>query len=76
MLNKGSKVLEATNESLGGFGLDFTTDPELALSQFAESEQTVLGQHFLLGTNSKNGTFMAVTEIIALGLPCEHRGCF
>ena len=64
MLNKGSKVLEATNESLGGFGLDFTTDPELALSHFAESEQTALGQHFFLGTNSKNGTFMAVTEIV------------
>lgn len=64
MLNKGSKVLEATNESLGGFGLDFTKDPEQALLQFAESEQTNLGQHFFLGTNSKSGTFMVVTEIL------------
>ena len=64
LLNRGSKVLEATNESLGGFGLDFTEDSEQALVQFAENEQTTLGQHLFLGTNSKTGTFMVVTEIV------------
>ncbi len=57
MLDKGSKVLKANSESLGGFGLDFTIFPDQALSKFAESEQTMVGQHFFLGTKSKSGTF-------------------
>ncbi len=40
------------------------SDGAKCLSKVSAEEQTVLGQPFFLGTNSKNGTFMAVTEIV------------
>ena len=64
MLNKGSGVLKANNESLGGFGLDFTISPEQAVLEFTNSMQIEIGRHFFLGTKNKSGAFMVVTEIV------------
>ena len=63
-INKASKVLEATDESLGGFGLDFSTDHENALSKFVESENATSGKTYFMGNKTKKGTYMVVTEIL------------
>ena len=63
-LNKGSKLLEATDESLGGFGLDFSKYHEKALSTFVESENAKSGKTYFMGHKTKKGTWMVVTEIL------------
>ena len=63
-LNKSSKVLEATDESLGGFGLDFSANHENALSKFVESENATSGKTYFMGHKTKKGTWMVVTEIV------------
>ena len=63
-INKGSKVLEATGESLGGFGLDFSADHETVLSEFAASENATSGKTYFMGNKTKKGVWMVVTEIL------------
>jgi len=56
------RTLEFTDEGLG-FGIGFESDHEARLRSFIESEELTLDSASFMGTISKNGPFMVVTEI-------------
>ncbi|MEP2735818.1 MAG: SAM-dependent methyltransferase [Erythrobacter sp.] len=55
--------LELTGEEIV-FGLDCSTDAEQHLGNFVASQGLKLGKHQFLGSNHKNGPFMAVAEMV------------
>jgi methyltransferase (TIGR00027 family) len=56
------QTLEFTDEGLG-FGIGFESDHEARLRSFIESEGLTLDSASFMGTISKNGPFMVVTDI-------------
>jgi len=56
------KTLDYTGEGLG-FGIPFENDHEARLKSFIESEGLTLVSASFMGTISKNGPFMVVTDI-------------
>ena len=56
------KALKITDEEFG-FGIDYSPDAEGALRTFLESENTSLGDAYLMGRKTKKGTWMVVAEI-------------
>lgn len=56
------KTLEFTDEGFG-FGIPFESDHEARLKSFIESEGLTVNSASFLGTISKDGPFMVVTEI-------------
>jgi len=56
------RTLEFTDESLG-FGLPFESNHEAQLTGFIESEGLIVDFKYFMGTFSKKGPFMVVTDI-------------
>jgi hypothetical protein len=56
------QTLELTDESLG-FGLPFESNHEEQLTSFIESEGLTVDSTYFMGTISKKGAFMVVTDI-------------
>ncbi|MGF1454792.1 MAG: class I SAM-dependent methyltransferase [Alphaproteobacteria bacterium] len=57
------KMLEATGEKMG-FGLDFATAPDNALSAFVASASFDLGERRFIGGAGGKGPFAVVTELL------------
>jgi len=55
-------ILKITNEELG-FGVDFSSDPEVAFKAFLESEAIQPGQTYFMGDKTKKGAYMVVAEL-------------
>ncbi len=59
----GKKALEMTDEELG-FGIDFEGNSSKELESLIESTNMKLGQVYFMGSKTKKGTWMAVSEIL------------
>jgi len=59
----GKKALEMTDEALG-FGIDFEGNSSKELESLIESTNMKLGQVYFMGSKTKKGTWMAVSEIL------------
>ena len=59
----GKKALEMTDEELG-FGIDFEGNSSKELESLIESANMKLGQVYFMGSKTKKGTWMAVSEIL------------
>jgi methyltransferase (TIGR00027 family) len=62
-MKKSIKLLKITDEEFG-FGIDFSSNPEIALRGFVESEHARLGETFVMGANTKKGAYMIVAEVV------------
>lgn len=59
----GKKTLEMTNEEFS-FGIDFEGNSSKELESLIESANLKLGQVYFMGSKTKKGTWMAVSEIL------------
>jgi methyltransferase (TIGR00027 family) len=55
--------LEMTGEATK-FGLDFSSDPKRALSEFVSMNKVQLDRHQFLGSNHKRGPFVTIAELV------------